>query len=83
MSVSCEYCVLSSKAVCDAPIPRPEQSYRLSCVIVCDLETSVIRRPWPALGCRARGGEKNNIRTTLICDGIEARNAGLRHVTHM
>jgi len=29
---------------------RPEESYRLWCVVVCDLETSWIRRPWPALG---------------------------------
>ena len=35
---------------------RPEESYRLWCVVVCDLETSRMRRPWPALGHRARGG---------------------------
>ena len=28
-------------------ITRPEESYRLWCVIVCDLETSRMRRPWP------------------------------------
>jgi hypothetical protein len=27
MSVSYEYCVLSSRDLCDGPIPRPEESY--------------------------------------------------------
>jgi hypothetical protein len=36
--------------VCCQLITRPEQSYRLWCVVVCDLETSWMRRPWPALG---------------------------------
>jgi hypothetical protein len=38
MSVCCEYYVLSGRGFCDGPIPRPEESYRLWCVIVCDLE---------------------------------------------
>jgi hypothetical protein len=38
---------------CDELIARPEESYRLWCVVVCDLETSRMRRPWPALGCSA------------------------------
>ena len=38
--------MLSGGGLCNEPIPRLEQSYRL-CVIVCDLETSRIRRPWP------------------------------------
>ena len=55
MSVSCVCFVLSGRDLCDGPIPRPEESYRLCCVIVCDLETSRMRRPWPALGCYALG----------------------------
>jgi hypothetical protein len=39
MSVSCECCVLSGRGLCDGLITRPEESYRLLCVIVCDLET--------------------------------------------
>ena len=50
MSVCCECCVLSGEL-----ITRPEESYRLWCVIVCDLETSRMRRPWPALGHSATG----------------------------
>jgi hypothetical protein len=40
MSVCCECCVLSGKGLCDGLIPRREESYRLWCVSVCDLETS-------------------------------------------
>ena len=29
MSVSCECCVLSGRGLCDGPIPRPEESYRV------------------------------------------------------
>jgi len=42
--------VLSGRGLCDEPIIRPEESYRLWCVVVCDLETSRLRRPWPAMG---------------------------------
>jgi hypothetical protein len=28
--------VLSGRGLCDGPIPRPEESYRLSCVSECD-----------------------------------------------
>ena len=50
MFVCCECCVLSGTGLCDELITRPEESYRLWCVVVCDLETSRMRRPWPALG---------------------------------
>ena len=50
MFVCCECCVLSGRVLCDEMITRPEESYRLWCVVVCDLETSRMRRPWPALG---------------------------------
>jgi len=56
MSVCCECCVLSGRCLCDELITRAEESYRLWCVIVCDLETSRMRRPWPTLGHSAMGG---------------------------
>ena len=34
----CECCVLSGRGLCDELITRPEESYRLWCVVVCDLE---------------------------------------------
>jgi len=49
MFVCYECCVLSGRGLCDELITRPEESYRLWCVVVCDLETSRTGRPWPAL----------------------------------
>jgi len=42
MSVCCEYCVLSGRGLCDELITRPEESYRLWCAVVWDLETTKI-----------------------------------------
>ena len=53
MSVRCECCVLSGRGLCGELITRPEDSYRLWCVVMCDLEISRMRRPWPALGSSA------------------------------
>jgi hypothetical protein len=39
-----ECCVLSGSGLCDGPIPRPEESYWLWCVIVCDLQTLALAR---------------------------------------
>jgi hypothetical protein len=47
--VCCEWCVLSGRGLCDELLTHPEESYRLWCV-VCDLETSRMRRQWLALG---------------------------------
>jgi hypothetical protein len=38
--------VLSERGLCDELITRPEESYRLWCVVVCDLETSRIGAPY-------------------------------------
>ena len=40
MFVCCECCVLSGRGLCDELITHPEESYRLWCVVVCDLENS-------------------------------------------
>ena len=50
MFVCCDCCVLSGSGLCDELITRPEESYRVWYVVVFDLETSRMRRPWPALG---------------------------------
>ena len=55
MFVCCECCVLSGRDLCDELITRPEESYRLWCVVVCDLESSWRRRkPRPTEGCCAK-----------------------------
>jgi len=38
--------VLSGRGLCDELITRSEESYRLWCVVVCDLETSRIGAPY-------------------------------------
>ena len=38
--------MLSGRGLCDELITRPEESYRLWCVVVCDLETSKIGVPY-------------------------------------
>ena len=39
---------------CVGLITRPEESYRLWCVVVCDLDTSWMRRSWPTAGNRTK-----------------------------
>jgi len=45
--VCCECCVLSGRVLCDELITRPEESYRLWCVVVCDLENLMNKEPYP------------------------------------
>ena len=44
--VCCECRVLSGRGLCDELITRPAESYRLCCVVVCDLETSRVGAPY-------------------------------------
>jgi hypothetical protein len=62
MFFCCECCVLSGRGLCGELITLPEESYRLCCVVVCDLETSRMRRPWPALGRGATAKKKKESR---------------------
>jgi hypothetical protein len=41
MFVCCECCVLSDRGLCDELITRPEESYRMWRVVVCDLEKNL------------------------------------------
>jgi hypothetical protein len=47
-------CVLSGTGLCDGLITRPEESYRLWCVLVCDLGISKMRRLKLIKGCKCR-----------------------------
>ena len=66
MFVCCECCVLSSRGLFDELITRPEKSYRLWCVVIYDLETSWMRRPWPTGGCRTKNKQKNILLQTQL-----------------
>jgi hypothetical protein len=50
IDVCCDCCVLSGRGLCDGLITRPEESYRVWRVVVCDQETSKTRRLKPATG---------------------------------
>ena len=60
MFVCCECCALSGTGLCDELITRPEESYQLWCFVVCDQETSRVRKPWPALDHSATGKKKSS-----------------------
>ena len=47
MFVCCECFVLTGGGLCDQPITHPEESYRLWCVVVCDLENLMNEEPYP------------------------------------
>jgi hypothetical protein len=58
MFVCFEDCVLSGRGLCNELITRPVESYRLWCIVVCDLEITWIRRPWSTGGCRAKNKQQ-------------------------
>ena len=64
--VCCDCCFLWGRGLCDEVITRPEEYYRLWCVVMCDLETSRMRRPWSALG-RSVIEKKNQWRLLMFC----------------
>jgi len=59
MFVCCEYCVLSGRGLCDELITRPEESYRLWCVDVCDLENRTNEGPMTRVASQRHRGKKN------------------------
>jgi len=64
MFVCCECCVLSGKGLCDGLITRPEESYRMWRVVVCEHETSKTRRLSPLSGCENTTTMRCNTRKT-------------------
>jgi hypothetical protein len=59
MCFCCVFCVFSGRGLCGELITRPEESYRLCRVVVCDHKTS-LTRSYPALGCRTRDDDDND-----------------------
>jgi hypothetical protein len=65
MAVCSECCVLPGRSLSDELITRPEESYRLWCVVLCDLETSRMRKPWSTGGSCTR----SNIKVFILTIG--------------
>jgi hypothetical protein len=71
----------SSRGLCDGPMPRAEESYRLWCVAVCDLETSRMRRSWSTLGCcYGERGERGNVSYLIVLLSHYCHISGLHHI---
>jgi hypothetical protein len=73
MDVCCVCCVLSGRGLWDELITRVEESYRLWCVVVYDIETSWRRRPWPTGGCCDKN-KQISIHTPCATDTFFSRN---------
>ena len=87
ISVSCECYVWSGRDLCVEPITRAWETYRLCCVIVCDLETSKMRRQLSALGCFAWQKERERERffridNNYICDTRNSYFEGPHAINH-
>ena len=59
--------VLSGRGLCEGLITLSGESYRLWCVVGCDLETPWMRRPWPTGGGFCCAKRKKNVWIVLIC----------------
>jgi hypothetical protein len=71
-------CALSDRGLCDELITRPEKTCRLWCVVVCYLETSWMRRPWPTGGCRTKNKQTKEFVVSLC--HIRRRNSPRLHL---
>jgi hypothetical protein len=73
-------CVLSGRGLWDELITRPEESYRLWYVVVCDLGTWWMRSHWTTGDCCAKNNEqilKFKLLTNL-CFWAPSKNCGMR-----
>jgi len=61
--------VLSGRGLCDELITRPEKSYRLWCVVVCDLETSTIGTPYIYIYIYIYDISSLRVKTSAHCSG--------------
>jgi hypothetical protein len=60
----CLLWVLSGRGLCDGLITRPEEFFWLWCVVVYDLETSRMRKPWP-IGAVAPKTNKQTVKFSI------------------
>jgi hypothetical protein len=75
--------VLLGRGLCNELIARPEESYRLCCVVVCDLETSRISAPYIYAISNLRVNwepiqtDDTNSRFSQFCEGALKKNLSL------
>jgi len=66
MYVCCECFVLSGRGLCDKLITRPEESYRLWCVVVCDLENLKNEKAMTRVGSQRHSKKKKNTKRLVV-----------------
>ena len=54
-----ECCALSGRGLCDELITHPDDSYRLWCFVVYDLESTWMRTPLPTGSCSSKNKQTN------------------------
>ena len=86
MFVCCECCVLSGRGLCDELITRPEESYRLWCVVVCDLENLNNEKAMTRVGSQRHSNKKkirigysNNKEVKLLKGTSAIRSREIKH----
>jgi len=70
MSVRSECCVLSGRGLCDELITRPEESYLLWCIVVCDLENLVNEEVMAHWGLSRQKQKTNKMHNIYINDEL-------------
>jgi hypothetical protein len=60
MFVCCEYCVFTHRGLCDELVLHPEESYRLWCVVVCDVENLLNEEAMTRVGSQRHRGEETS-----------------------
>ena len=65
--------MLSGRGLCDELITRPEESYRLWCVIVCDLENLKNEEAMTCFGLQRHIKKKVSFKSNLIYSLITIR----------
>jgi len=66
MFVCCECRVLSGRGLCDELITRPEESCRLWCVVVCDLENLVNEEAMTRIGSQCHRKKNMNMEIVMF-----------------
>jgi hypothetical protein len=61
--------VLSGRGLCDELITRPEESHRLWCVVVCDLENLVNEEAMTRVGSQRHRKKKLTLFHSTTCFG--------------
>jgi hypothetical protein len=70
MFVCCECCVLPGRGLCDELITRPEESYRLWCVVVCDLENLKNEEAMTRIGSQKKKKKSLQVKYPLFFSDI-------------